>query len=127
MSKPSSSSATDALGDSLGISAFSSPEFLVPLASKAEASEQLYRQLVQDLPAAIYTCDAEGRIKLYNSAAAELWGREPKIGKDFWCGSWRIYRPDGTALPLGECPMAVALKEGRSVRGEEIVIERPDG
>ncbi len=90
-------------------------------------SQNRYRELIQSLPAAVYTCDAEGRIQLYNQAAVRLWGREPEIGKDLWCGSWKIYRPDGTPLPLDQCPMAVTLREGRAVRGEEIVIERPDG
>jgi len=90
-------------------------------------SQRRYRDLIQSLPAAVYTCDAQGRIQLYNQAAVSLWGREPEIGKDLWCGSWKIYRPDGTPLPLDECPMAVTLREGRAVRGEEIVIERPDG
>ncbi|HYV92527.1 MAG TPA: PAS domain S-box protein [Chitinophagales bacterium] len=90
-------------------------------------SEYRHRQLVQGLPAAIYTCDARGYIQYYNKAAAILWGREPEIGKDLWCGSWRIYKPDGTRLSLDTCPMAIALKEGRPVYGVEIVIERPDG
>jgi len=90
-------------------------------------SEQRYRALVDGLPAAVYTTDAQGVITLYNQAAAALWGREPKIGMDEWCGSIRIFRPDGTPLPLDQCPMAVALKEGRPIHGEEIVIERPDG
>ena len=76
----------------------------------------------------MYTCDRNGYIKFYNKAAADLWGREPEIGKDLWCGSWKIYEPDGiTPLPLDSCPMAIALKEGRSVRGQEIIVERPDG
>jgi len=90
-------------------------------------SEQRYRQLVQRLPAAVYTCDALGRIRLFNAAAVKLWGRTPQIGDEWWCGSWRIYRPDGTPLPQHECPMAVALKEGRAIHGEEIIIEQPDG
>ena len=90
-------------------------------------SEARFREVIQRLPAAIYTCDAQGRIQLHNEAAVVLWGRKPEIGKDQWCGSWNIYRPDGTLLPLDECPMAVTLREGRAVRGEEIVIERPDG
>jgi PAS domain S-box-containing protein len=90
-------------------------------------SEDRYRQLVQSLPAAVYSCDADGRITLFNDAAVALWGRSPTIGEDLWCGSWRIYRPDGSPMPLDECPMAIALREGRSVRDEEIVIERPDG
>ena len=90
-------------------------------------SERRYRQLVHTLPAAIYTCDAEGRITLYNEAAAIMWGRKPEPGTDLWCGSWRIYEPDGRPLPLDECPMALALREGRAIRNREIVVERPDG
>lgn len=89
--------------------------------------EASYRDLIQLLPAALYTCDERGRITLYNEAAVALWGREPEVGRDLWCGSWKIYRPDGTPLPLDECPMAVTLREGRAIRGVEIVIERPDG
>ncbi len=90
-------------------------------------SEQRYRHLVHALPAAVYTCDREGRITLYNDAAVELWGRRPEVGRDLWCGSWKIFQPDGTPLPLDACPMARTLTQGRAIRGEEIVIERPDG
>ena len=90
-------------------------------------SDAHYRALIQALPAAVYTTDERGRITLYNQAATALWGREPEVGKDLWCGSWKIYRPDGTPLPLDECPMAVTLRQGRAIRGEEIVIERADG
>ncbi|HXI52005.1 MAG TPA: PAS domain S-box protein, partial [Candidatus Saccharimonadales bacterium] len=89
--------------------------------------ERHYRELVQSLPAAVYTTDAEGRIVLFNEAAVALWGRAPEPGKTKWCGSYRIYQPDGTPLPLDQCPMALALREGRSVRGKEILIERADG
>jgi PAS domain S-box-containing protein len=90
-------------------------------------SEVRFRNLLLALPAAVYTTDRDGRITLFNDQAAQLWGRRPEIGKDLWCGSWRIFRPDGTPLPHGQCPMAVALREGRSIQGEEIIVERPDG
>jgi len=90
-------------------------------------SEYQYRQLIQKLPVAIYTCDAKGYIQLYNQAAVNLWGREPVAGSDMWCGSWKIFQNDGTLLPLDKCPMAIALKEGKSVYGEEINVQRPDG
>lgn len=90
-------------------------------------SEQRYREVVHALPAATYTCDNQGRITLYNAMAATLWGREPKLGEDLWCGSWKIYSADGTPMGVDECPMAVAIREGRAIRGEEIIIERPDG
>jgi PAS domain S-box-containing protein len=82
--------------------------------------------LLEALPVAVYTTDPEGRITFYNDAAAELWGHRPQLGS-YWCGSWRLYWPDGRPLPHGECPMAVALKEGRPVRGVEAIAERPDG
>ncbi len=66
-------------------------------------------------------------ITYFNEAAATLWGYRPQLGKSEWCGSWKLYWPDGTPLPPGECPMALALKEKRAVRGMEAVAERPDG
>ncbi|MBV8607165.1 MAG: PAS domain S-box protein, partial [Singulisphaera sp.] len=89
--------------------------------------EERFRRLLSALPAAVYTTDQEGRITFVNAAAAELWGRLPDIGHEMWCGSFRMYRPDGTPLPHDQCPMAVALREGRSVLGQEIVVERSDG
>ncbi|HZD29110.1 MAG TPA: PAS domain S-box protein, partial [Xanthobacteraceae bacterium] len=84
-------------------------------------------QLLEALPVAVYITDADGRITFYNRAAAELWGVSPELGSSQWCGSWRLYWPDGRPLPHDECPMAIALKEGREVRGVEAVAERPDG
>ena len=94
---------------------------------ESRARERWYRDLLQALPAAIYTTDAEGTVTFYNEAAAELAGRVPELGKDKWCVSWKLYRPDGTPLPHDECPMAIALKENREVRGVEAIVERPDG
>ena len=79
------------------------------------------------LPGAVYVTDAAGRITYYNRAAAELAGREPRLGSDEWCVSWRLYSNDGRPLPHDQCPMAVALKENRAVRGETAILERPDG
>ena len=83
--------------------------------------------LIQALPAAIYATDAAGRITFYNEAAAQLWGCRPELGKSEFCGSWKLYWPDGRPMPHGQCPMALALKEQREVRGMEAVAERPDG
>lgn len=90
-------------------------------------SELKFRNVVQALPAAVYTCDAHGRITLFNQAAVALWGREPEPGPDRWCGSWKIYGLDGARILHDACPMAVAIKQGAPVRNCEIIIERPDG
>jgi PAS domain S-box-containing protein len=93
------------------------------------ASEDGAHELLHALPAAVYTTDADGYITFYNEAAAALWGCRPTLNTAQWCGSWRMYWPDGTPLPHDKCPMAVAVKEGRSFirNGQEAVAERPDG
>jgi PAS domain S-box-containing protein len=79
------------------------------------------------LPAAIYVTDAEGRITYFNEACVAFAGRRPVVGEDRWCVTWRLYTEDGEFLPHEECPMAVAVRERRPVRGAEAVAERPDG
>lgn len=83
--------------------------------------------VLQALPVAVYVTDALGRITFFNEAAATLWGCRPELGKSEFCGSWKLYWPDGTPLPHDECPMALALRQRRPIRGIEAVAERPDG
>jgi PAS domain S-box-containing protein len=89
--------------------------------------EGRFRALLEALPAAVYATDAAGRITYYNEAAADLWGHRPELGKSEWCGSWKLFWPDGSPLPHDQCPMAMALKEKRPIRGVEAIAERPDG
>ncbi|HEY3910753.1 MAG TPA: PAS domain S-box protein [Stellaceae bacterium] len=97
------------------------------LAADYSSFDWRFRQLLEALPAAVYTTDAEGRLTFYNQAAVEFSGRRPELGSDRFCIAWRLYRPDGTPLPHNECPMAMALREDRPIRGVEAVMERPDG
>jgi PAS domain S-box-containing protein len=97
------------------------------VASPVQALPNIDKSVLDVLPSAVYVTDACGRILYYNRAAASLWGREPALFESFWCGSWKLYRPDGTVLPHDQCPMAITLKQGRPVRGVEAVLERPDG
>jgi PAS domain S-box-containing protein len=91
-----------------------------------EREQHVYR-LLDALPAAVYTTDAAGRITYFNEAAAALWGQRPPLGTSEWCGSAKLYWPDGTPMAHDECPMAIALKQDRAVRGMEAMAERPDG
>lgn len=90
-------------------------------------NERRFRQIIDALPAAIYTTDAAGRLTHYNAAAVDFSGRVPELGTDLWCVSWKLYSADGMPLPHDQCPMAVSLKEGRLIRGVEAIAERPDG
>jgi PAS domain S-box-containing protein len=85
------------------------------------------RELLEALPAAVYTTDADGLITFYNEAAVAFWGYRPKLGDGRWCGSWKLLTADGEPLAHADCPMAVALRTGRPVRGAQAMAERPDG
>jgi PAS domain S-box-containing protein len=89
--------------------------------------DDFFRELVNALPAAIYTTDPSGRITYYNEAAAALWGCRPDLGNSDWCGSWRLFWPDGRVMPHEQCPMATAVKKQQAIRGLEAIAERPDG
>jgi PAS domain S-box-containing protein len=97
---------------------------------KVQRSEERYRTLFDLVPVAIYVCDANGIIRECNRRAVELWGREPTGNGEEprFCGSYKIYYPDGRLMPHDECPMARALRgEKLTPENLEIVIERPDG
>jgi PAS domain S-box-containing protein len=90
-------------------------------------NERRFREMIDALPAAIYTTDAEGRLTHFNPAAIRLSCRVPEVGSDKWCVTWKLFWPDGTPMPHEESPMALALKKGRAIRDADIIAERPDG
>lgn len=90
---------------------------------------ELPARLFEQVPFAIYVCDRDGLVLRFNRRAAELWGRSPKLRdpNERFCGSYKMFRPDGRVLPHHECPMADVLRTGVPVRQQEVHIERPDG
>src|SRR6266404_7074938 len=94
-----------------------------------EQAFELPARLFEQLPFAVYVCDRDGLVLRYNRRAAELWGRSPKLRDpdERFCGSYRMFRPDGSLLLHHQCPMADVLRTGVSVREQEVHIERPDG
>lgn len=83
--------------------------------------------VIAQLPIAVCVCEApSGLIRTYNRRAAELWGREPILGHERYCGAVRLFRPDGTPLPHIETPMAEVLLFGGQ-RTDDVIVERPDG
>ena len=78
-------------------------------------------------PAPLYATDGNGAIVYFNPACVEFAGRSPTLMLDRWCVSWKLYSDDGVSLPHDKCPMAVAIRDGRPVRGIEAFAERPNG
>lgn len=85
------------------------------------------QECLDAIPVPVYLTDPDGTVTCFNQACAELAGREPRAGKDRWCISWRLRSTTDEPLPHNLCPMAVAIKEKREVRGEVAIAVRPDG
>jgi PAS domain-containing protein len=78
-----------------------------------------------DTPA--YLTDRDGLVTYWNRACVEFAGREPQLGRDRWCVTWKLYTTGGDVLPHNACPMAVAIKQQRTIRNAIAIAERPDG
>jgi PAS domain S-box-containing protein len=99
----------------------------IPVADLLREAQDRFHEMVDALPTAIYTTDAQGCLTYFNPAAVRLSGRTPELGTDQWCVTWKIFLSDGTPLPHDQCPMATALKGGVVNAGGEYIAERPDG
>jgi PAS domain S-box-containing protein len=87
-----------------------------------------YRTLFELVPVAVYMTDAAGVIQEYNHRAVEMWGRTPSSNGEKFCGSVRMYYPDGTVMPHDQCPMARVLRGERLDPSElEIIVEQANG
>ena len=92
--------------------------------SKLRESEARYRALFDLGPVAVYSCDSAGVIQNFNVRAAELWGRVPAAGDtdERFCGSFKLFRPDGSFMPHEQCPMAEVVTGTMSeVRDAEVI------
>jgi EAL domain-containing protein (putative c-di-GMP-specific phosphodiesterase class I) len=98
-----------------------------PDAQAGVADDRWFREVVAQLPLALYATDADGRVTYFNEAAARLVGRQPRLWHDRWCIAHRLFQVDGSPLAHEDCPLAVALREDRPIRGIEALAERPDG
>jgi PAS domain S-box-containing protein len=103
-------------------------EATFPLLSGFAGIGEPSAQFLENLPFAIYACDADGRISWFDSRAAELWGRQPRVADDSekYCGSYRRYF-GGRSISRDETPMASVLRTGIPIRGATGRVERPDG
>lgn len=97
--------------------------------SEFESLVEASPTVLDAIPGAVYLCDRDGWLIRYNSEAIALWGRTPNVGgnRERFCGSHRLFLPDGTPLLAEDCPMADAIRSGTATRNAEVLMERPDG
>lgn len=92
------------------------------IAAGTGEGELWFRKLFENLPAAVYVTDSEGKLAWINPAMLELVGGESpeNITLD-------LLLPDGTPLPPDAWPMTEARAEQRELGGLEILIESAAG
>ena len=103
------------------------PEALLDSALAAFEDGDGYRTQLDRFRVPIYVTDADGLITYWNQACVIFAGREPQLGQDRWCITWRLFTIDGDPLPHEDCPMAVAIREKKAIRSEIAIAMRPDG
>jgi PAS domain S-box-containing protein len=103
------------------------PEHILDSALSALASGDECRSMLDELPVPIYTTDASGAVTYWNRACVAFAGREPQLGHDRWCVTWKLYTTTGEPLPHERCPMAETIKKHRAIREAVAIAERPDG
>ena len=103
------------------------PEEMLRTAVNALATGPECQAMLDELPAPIYTTDAQGNVTYWNRACVGFAGREPQLGRDRWCVTWQLYTTNGEPLRHEDCPMADAIREERPIRDVIAIAERPDG
>jgi PAS domain S-box-containing protein len=103
------------------------PEQFLDTALNALSADAEWRTVLDELPVPIYLTDAEGAVTYWNRACVQFAGREPQLGEDRWCVTWKIYTTTGEFLPHDQCPMAEAIRHQRTIRDVVAIAERPDG
>lgn len=104
------------------------PEDMIGIAlAAARQGRAALEAALSALPAPIYTADPDGYVTFFNAACIGFSGRTPQVGKDRWCVTWKLYNCDGAPLAHEDCPMAVAIRDNRTVREVTAIAERPDG
>lgn len=95
--------------------------------SALEALQATPQELLDLFPVAVCICHTDGRLLRYNRRASELWQSHPPLnipGGGFHVQTF--YLPDGARLSQDSTPLALALRQGVTTIGRDVVIERHD-
>jgi PAS domain S-box-containing protein len=113
-----------ALGDARGLAQ--------RFAESRQAAETAHGELLATLetvPTALMILDSvEGRIRLQNRAAVDIFGvepREPTLRRQYWA-RYRMLNKDGSLCPPSQWTSSRALR-GEVVTGQELDVHHPEG
>jgi PAS domain S-box-containing protein len=100
------------------------------LAHDLRRTTSMFHALVTNLPAGVFFVGGpHGQPILVNARARQLLGRreDPAAGLDHLSDVYRLHRADGTAYPVQELPVWLALRRGLTAMKDDVVVHRTDG
>ena len=86
-------------------------------------------QILESIGEGVVGLDKAGHFTFLNAAACRLLGlatEDEALGRDA-CTLVHLCHPDGTPIPLSECPSREVLSTGRPIRGWETCVRHKDG
>lgn len=97
------------------------------LIAEREQSDTLFRSAIESMQEGFVLQDRSGAIHLLNPRAAEILGltADQLMGRTYLDPEWRAIRPDGTELPGPEHPAMISLRDGVSLNGVIIGVQKP--
>jgi PAS domain S-box-containing protein len=108
-------------------------EFLRDISARKEmeaalvSNRTLLATVIAELPLALISCDADGRVTHYNRAAIDLFGILSEATGSHYPVTAEVYLPDGTtAVSREQRPLARALR-GEQTSNLEFIIVTPSG
>lgn len=87
------------------------------------SSERRFREVLDALPAAVYTTDAEGRLTHFNPAAEKLLGRVPEAGPVSSGEECVSERPDGSRVSFVPYTAPLRDEAGRVAGGMHVLVD----
>jgi len=90
-------------------------------------NERLLRMVIESMPMGVWLRNAEGRIIMENSAGKEIWGGACYVGAEQFRErkAWRL--ATGKRIKAGKWALSRAMRSGKAILDEEILIESFDG
>jgi len=120
-----------ALKDASGEQAAAVRSEMEELADRFETERNTMNQILQQMPSGVIVTDAEGNLTLQNTRSRQLLDSTFERGLELESfireAPWIGRRPDGVEYSADEYPLVRAIREGETVLGERITIERSDG
>lgn len=87
-----------------------------------------FEAVVEQLPVGVVIAEApSGRIVYHNELTRTIFRQEVGPEETLSFERWKLFRLDGTPVPIGEFPLIRAIEKGETVYGEEYGISRGDG